>query len=139
MYRGEYFAIQCDAHVDFVLDWDASVIQQWTNANNEMAVITAYLSDVNNSMDPEGHLIRKTRPIMCKSDFEVAGSRDIYATASNLKVPRESTMSPHWNHTGRPDFRFREGISWSIFLTISIYLGYFKERRLVLVSGVLHM
>ena len=74
MYRGEYFAIQSDAHVDYILDWDTSIIQQWTNANNEMAVMTAYLSDVHNSMDSEGRNIRTTRPIMCKSDFEDFGA-----------------------------------------------------------------
>jgi len=100
MYRGEYFAIQCDAHVDFVLDWDTSVIQQWTNANNEMAVITAYLSDVNNSMDPEGHLIRKTRPIMCKSDFEGRGVKRHLRHGQQPEGPsgihNEPTLEPYW-------------------------------------------
>lgn len=73
LYRGEYFAIQCDAHVDFVKDWDSSIIKQWKSAQNEMAVLSAYLSDVHGSMDEEGNLLRKTRPIMCKSDFEDHG------------------------------------------------------------------
>ena len=29
MYYGEYFAIQSDANVDFILDWDVSIISQW--------------------------------------------------------------------------------------------------------------
>ena len=73
LYRGEYFAIQCDAHVDFVKNWDSSIIKQWKSAQNEMAVLSAYLSDVHGSMDEEGNLLRKTRPIMCKSDFEDHG------------------------------------------------------------------
>lgn len=28
------------------------IVQQWTNASNQMAVMTAYLSDAHNSMDP---------------------------------------------------------------------------------------
>ena len=37
MYRGEYFAARSDAHVDFVIDWDVSMIQQPKSAWNEMA------------------------------------------------------------------------------------------------------
>ena len=31
----EYYALQIDAHVRFVQDWDSDLIQQWKNANNE--------------------------------------------------------------------------------------------------------
>jgi [Skp1-protein]-hydroxyproline N-acetylglucosaminyltransferase len=100
MYRGEYFAIQSDAHVDYVLDWDTSIIQQWTNANNEMAVMTAYLSDVHDSMDSEGHLIRTTRPIMCKSDFEDSGAtrhlRHGQQPEGPAKIHNEPTLEPFW-------------------------------------------
>ena len=100
MYRGEYFAIQCDAHVDFVLDWDQSIIQQWKNAKNEMAVLTAYLSDVHNSMDAEGHLVRLTRPIMCNSDFEGRGvtrhMRHGQQPEGPAGIKGEPTLEPLW-------------------------------------------
>ena len=74
LYRGEYFSAQIDAHVDFVQDWDEDIIHQWTSANNEMAVLTTYLSDIEGSIDPVTfRSTRKTRPIMCDSDYE--GSR----------------------------------------------------------------
>ena len=66
MYRGEYFAIQCDAHVDFIKHWDTTIIDAWKSANNEMAVMTTYLSDVHGAMDDEGNLKTFSRPIMCK-------------------------------------------------------------------------
>lgn len=71
LYRGEYFVMQCDAHVEFVKHWDVDIIQQWKSANNEMAILSAYLSDIRNSIDSKtGLSLRKTRPIMCKSDYE---------------------------------------------------------------------
>eukprot|EP00558_Chaetoceros_sp_UNC1202_P003216 CAMPEP_0197243528 /NCGR_PEP_ID=MMETSP1429-20130617/8958_1 /TAXON_ID=49237 /ORGANISM="Chaetoceros sp., Strain UNC1202" /LENGTH=527 /DNA_ID=CAMNT_0042703767 /DNA_START=268 /DNA_END=1854 /DNA_ORIENTATION=- len=100
MYRGEYFAMQCDAHVDFVMGWDTYVIKQWYSAKNEMAVLTAYLSDVHGSLDEEGHLLRETRPIMCRSDWE--GSK----VKSHLRhgqqpeglamIKGEPTLEPYW-------------------------------------------
>jgi hypothetical protein len=42
--RGEYFAMQSDAHVAFVRDWDAEIIEQWHSAKNEMAILSNYLS-----------------------------------------------------------------------------------------------
>ena len=66
MYRGEYFAMQCDAHVDFIKDWDVTVINAWKSAKNEMAVLTTYLSDVHGAMDDEGNLKVFSRPVMCR-------------------------------------------------------------------------
>jgi hypothetical protein len=74
MYRGEYFAMQNDAHVSFVQDWDDSLEQQWRSSKNEMAVLTAYLSDVIGSIDPiTGKSNRDSRPIMCNTDYEGSG------------------------------------------------------------------
>jgi len=70
MYRGEYFAMQVDAHVTFVQGWDQDIIGQWTAAGNEMAVLSTYLTDVQGSIDENGHSLRNTRPIMCNTDFE---------------------------------------------------------------------
>ena len=73
-YRGEYFAMQIDAHVRFVEHWDDSIVEQWKSANNEMTVMTTYLSDLNNSIDPvTNKAIRPGRPIMCATDYEGSG------------------------------------------------------------------
>jgi len=70
MYRGEYFAAQIDAHVDFVKDWDMDIISQWKSAGNDMAILSTYLSDISESIDANGNSMRHGRPIMCKTDFE---------------------------------------------------------------------
>ena len=63
MYQGEYFAAQSDAHIDFVTDWDVSMIQQSKLAGNEMAVLTDYLSDINGRTDEDTGLSKvDTRP-----------------------------------------------------------------------------
>jgi hypothetical protein len=71
LYRGEYFAIQSDAHVDYVLGWDVDIINQWRSAKNEMAILTAYLSGIEDHMNiTTGERTSSSRPIMCMSDFE---------------------------------------------------------------------
>ena len=74
LYRGEYFAVQSDAHVEFVLGWDDEIIEQWHTAKNEMAVLSTYLSGTEKHIDVQtGKRISKARPIMCESDFEGQG------------------------------------------------------------------
>lgn len=70
MYRGEYFTMQCDAHMEFVNNWDEDVIEQWRSAENEMAVLTTYVSEVEDHYNKKtGERKRNTRPYMCESDF----------------------------------------------------------------------
>mmetsp|Transcript_22219 Transcript_22219/g.33862 ORF Transcript_22219/g.33862 Transcript_22219/m.33862 type:complete len:571 (-) Transcript_22219:93-1805(-) len=100
MYRGEYYAMQSDAHVDFVNDWDTRIIQQWKNSKNEMAVLTAYLSDIHDSLDEEGNLLRFSRPIMCKSDWEGHGVTQHMRHGQQPEGPAgikgEPTLEPFW-------------------------------------------
>jgi len=70
MYRGQYFVMQMDAHCLFVRHWDTLLIDQWRRTNNEKAVLTSYLTDVQGSFTPQGDSTRHTRPIMCNSDYE---------------------------------------------------------------------
>jgi hypothetical protein len=72
LYRGQYFVMQMDAHCTFVKHWDTKLIAQWRETQNEMAVLTSYLSDVQGSVDQDGNSRRNTRPIMCNSAFEGA-------------------------------------------------------------------
>lgn len=74
LYRGEYFAMQSDAHIIFTKGWDNEIIEQWQSAKNEMAVLSTYLSGVEGHINEEtGERLSKSRPIMCDSDFEGAG------------------------------------------------------------------
>lgn len=72
MYRGQYYVMQMDAHCQFVKHWDTSLIEQWRQTHNEMAVLSTYLTDVQGSINKEGQSTRNTRPIMCNSAFEGA-------------------------------------------------------------------
>lgn len=100
MYRGEYFAMQVDSHVSFVQDWDEDVVEQWKSANNEMAVLTVYLSDVQGSIDPNtGKSLHPDRPIMCESNF-VAGPGSFLQHGQQPEGPPgihgTPTLEPYW-------------------------------------------
>merc|ERR1719464_479298 len=69
MYRGEYFAMQVDSHVRFIANWDTDLISQWESANNEMGIMTVYLSDITNSITADFKNNHPNRPIMCKTDY----------------------------------------------------------------------
>ena len=104
MYRGEYFVMQSDAHMEFVKGWDVDIINQWKSAKNEMAVLTTYVSDVNGHYDfTTGLSTAKSRPKMCVTDFD----QDYYdKRLSNLMhgqqpegrpdVKGEPTLQPFW-------------------------------------------
>lgn len=70
-YRGEYYAMQSDAHVTFTRGWDVDIIGQLEATGDEMAVLSTYLTDIENSIDPKTGLSKRhTRPIMCNTEYE---------------------------------------------------------------------
>ncbi len=70
MYRGEYFVMQTDAHMEFINYWDTNLINQWKATNNEMAVLTSTLSDVQNHYNiTSGWAIKDTKTKMCRTEF----------------------------------------------------------------------
>lgn len=75
LYRGEYYYTQSDAHVSWTQDWDVDIVKQMEATKNEMAVLTTYLTDVQGSIDENGHSLRNTRPIMCNTDYEGGGNQ----------------------------------------------------------------
>ena len=104
MYRGEYFVMQSDAHMEFLKGWDADVISQWKSANNEMAVLTTYVSNVDDHYNKE-HGTRETlsRPYMCVTVFE----EDYYNSELSFlmhdqqpeeepAIKGEPSLSPFW-------------------------------------------
>ncbi|KAL7492518.1 hypothetical protein ACHAWT_003930 [Skeletonema menzelii] len=71
LYRGEYYAMQSDAHVTFTRGWDDDIVSQLEATGDEMAVLSTYLTDIVNSIDPmTGLSKRHTRPIMCNTEYE---------------------------------------------------------------------
>jgi [Skp1-protein]-hydroxyproline N-acetylglucosaminyltransferase len=100
-YRGEYFAMQIDSHVRFVRDWDVDIHGQWRSANNEMAVLSTYLSDIIGSIEPGTHRgIHPGRPIMCASDYEGAGNykhlRHGQQPEGTPGITGQPTLHPFW-------------------------------------------
>ena len=63
--------MQSDAHVTFTKGWDVDIIDQMEATGDEMAVLSTYLTDIVGSIDPNTGLSkRKTRPIMCNTEYE---------------------------------------------------------------------
>mmetsp|Transcript_21750 Transcript_21750/g.32380 ORF Transcript_21750/g.32380 Transcript_21750/m.32380 type:complete len:571 (-) Transcript_21750:1292-3004(-) len=101
MYRGEYYAMQVDSHVRFTQGWDDDIIKQWKQAKNEMAVLTTYLSDIQGSIDPKTHANHhRSRPIMCKSDYEGHGKLKHLRHGQQPEGPPgihgQPTLHPFW-------------------------------------------
>jgi hypothetical protein len=75
LYRGQYFAMQLDAHCVFVRYWDSLIKSQWHSLHNEMAVLTHYMSDSQGAIDPsDGSAIYNSRAVLCNSEFETRGT-----------------------------------------------------------------
>lgn len=99
-YRGEFFAMQIDAHVRFTKHWDTDLIQMWSSAKNEMAVISFYLSDVD-GLDQKSHTsLKKGRAIMCQSDFEGRSARRHLRHGVQPErvaaIQEEPMVQPYW-------------------------------------------
>ena len=111
MYRGEYFVLQIDAHVRFTQHWDLQLIQQWYSTNNEMAVISTYLTDITNSINPITHQSkRQTRNVMCNIQYECTSkninnnNNDCFLvlqsptnTLPTNKDDKSPTLHPFWS------------------------------------------
>ena len=100
MYRGEAFALQMDAHCVFVNNWDETLVAQWRATRNEFAVLSTYLTDVQGSISTAGDSQRKTRPIMCNSDYEGGGVARYLRHGSQPEavaaVKGEPMLEPFW-------------------------------------------
>jgi len=91
LYRGEYYAMQIDAHSVMLKHWDSEGIAQHTASGNQYAVMTNYPSHVD-AISADGKAKWSTTPIMCNSHFE----GEVLRFDSNLevKVPNRYQGSP---------------------------------------------
>eukprot|EP00535_Pseudo-nitzschia_heimii_P009572 CAMPEP_0197192664 /NCGR_PEP_ID=MMETSP1423-20130617/25433_1 /TAXON_ID=476441 /ORGANISM="Pseudo-nitzschia heimii, Strain UNC1101" /LENGTH=332 /DNA_ID=CAMNT_0042645589 /DNA_START=290 /DNA_END=1284 /DNA_ORIENTATION=+ len=103
MYRGEYFAMQIDAHVRFVANWDEDIIDQWNSTGNEMAVISTYMNNLeHNSIDPVTHeSLKFKRAMMCDFEYEwnpgpMAHIRFNVQPNREVKVTDSPMLQPFW-------------------------------------------
>lgn len=86
--------------MSFTQDWDADIISQLEQTHNDMAVLSTYLTDVQGSIDENGHSKRKTRPIMCNTRWE-GGKQGMHLRhgAQPEKFPSihgQPQLSPWW-------------------------------------------
>jgi len=101
MYRGEYYTLQVDAHVFFVKEWDVQIVHQWKRTGNEMAILSTYLSDLQDNIDPITHMSMDfQRPIMCNTDFEGAFPRQYLRNGQQPEnepfVKGTPQLAPYW-------------------------------------------
>jgi len=102
LYRGEYYALQVDSNTEFARDWDADLITQFENTNNEMAILSTYLSNRKDS-NAQYHI--------CNVIFEESGhGRILKHTIENQPIALPSindspSLHPFWSST----FSFSRG------------------------------
>jgi [Skp1-protein]-hydroxyproline N-acetylglucosaminyltransferase len=98
-YRGEFFAMQVDSHVRFTQRWDEDIIDQFKAANNEMAVLSTYLLDLNGAIDQETYQSKRTdRALLCNAYFEngVLHNGLQYARPVPVSLKGTPTLHPFW-------------------------------------------
>lgn len=94
--------MQVDSHIRMVTDWDEDIIQQWKSIGNEMAVLSTYLSDIINSIDPVSHQsLRETRSVMCNAEFEGKGESKEHIKfnvqpSSKPRLESSPMLHPFW-------------------------------------------
>ncbi|ETO21704.1 hypothetical protein RFI_15499, partial [Reticulomyxa filosa] len=93
LYEQEYFAVQVDAHMSFIRDWDEAAIKQWESLKNEYAILTTYPSEVTLSMDEDGNSKVDTAPIIC--DTKILGSGMVkHEAAGEITFPETHKNKP---------------------------------------------
>ena len=91
-----------DSHVRFVQDWDVDIIEQWKSTQNEMAVLSTYLSDIARSIDDQTHeSLRSSRSIMCRVEYDWKGGSMAHikngVQPCNLpKIKATPMLQPFW-------------------------------------------
>jgi len=101
LYRGEYYAMQSDAHVTYTQDWDVDIIAQLEATGDDMAVLTSYLTDVEGSINEKtGNSLRGTRPIMCNTEYESSGQgtylRHLSQPELRATIIGMPQLEPYW-------------------------------------------
>lgn len=110
LYRGEYYAVQSDAHVEFTQDWDVDIIAQHESTRNEMGVLSAYPSEIAGSIDDKtGRAKRRGRPIMCRSTFETTHQGTILIHGQQPESAPSIHGSPQLHPFWAAGFSFSRG------------------------------
>jgi len=101
MYNGEYFALQIDAHMYFVKDWDMQCIHQFEAAANDYAILSTYPSEAKGNVHHGKSSVRST-PGICKSSFLGDGlirhgaAGEFFPDASVVGNGDQPILQPWW-------------------------------------------
>ncbi|KAF0684287.1 Aste57867_23751 [Aphanomyces stellatus] len=64
----EEFCLQLDAHSVFTRHWDVFLVEDWTHANNEMAILSTYIHDPEGAVKKNGrNIIPHDLPHLCQT------------------------------------------------------------------------
>jgi len=77
----------------FSQNWDIEIVGQWMLTQNDMAVITAYPSDL--PALKNGAIVSGTRPVMCRSHFENGIVRHL-AQPEAISARSTPILQPFW-------------------------------------------
>jgi [Skp1-protein]-hydroxyproline N-acetylglucosaminyltransferase len=75
MYRGEYYAMMIgnDAGIAFTRGWDVDLITQFNATNNDMAIITTYLTDAYKYGTADAVEVQPERITLCHASYDGFG------------------------------------------------------------------
>ena len=93
MYRGETYVMQMDAHCQFVNHWDTLLIKQWSQTQNEMAVLRYHLRLILNLMPQLTNLAVSTNyqlycPLSADSSYLTDVQESISPAGDSLRNSR---------------------------------------------------
>lgn len=91
LYRGEYYALQIDAHMYFVKDWDEDLVSQFQSTKNDYAVLSTYPSDANDKTITQetGTSLVSSTPIICSSSFVGTRQMTKHNSAHEFYPPKD--------------------------------------------------
>lgn len=95
--KQDQFCLQIDSHSDTVEGWDRVVVNEWTIAQNEYAVLSTYLNPI---LGLDAMYSRTDLSVLCRLDVANAQLYDgkklfrnaLSGTAWDLKKPKLSTL-----------------------------------------------
>jgi len=93
LFEGEYYALQIDAHMYFVKDWDADIVEQFESLRNDFAILSTYPTDFNSGTLDEttGKSLSKTTPIICETRIVNDNQMLKHQSAHEMKPPKDIT------------------------------------------------
>uniref|UniRef100_A0A7S2P201 Uncharacterized protein n=1 Tax=Leptocylindrus danicus TaxID=163516 RepID=A0A7S2P201_9STRA len=85
------YCMSTDSHMDFTVHWDKDMVEMWHAAENEYAVLSSYVNDVERMADVNG---RKEVPHLCMITY--TSNVRTHATKCARALPRPKLTNAVW-------------------------------------------